>query len=152
MMKQKNCKDSGFTLIELLVSSAIVLFAIAALFVGIQFTENQIFRNYRVRRAMLIASGKLEYNNFFRKQKSGFMADPNSTPIYGRSYILDKTPSNRNIDIELSASYSIDYEYGIIDRTYRKTTIVVEGEWNEPSRNNKRQSIKLIEDYYDPYD
>lgn len=152
MMKLKNCKDSGFTLIELLASAAIVFFAIAALFVGIQFTENQLFRNYRARRAVLIASGKLDYNNFFRKQKSGFMADPNSVPVYGRSYLLDKTPSGRNVTIEFDTYYNTNYEYGILNRTYRKTTIVVEGEWNEPSRKNKKQSIKLIEDYYDPYD
>lgn len=152
MMKLKNCKDSGFTLIELLASAAIILIAVGALFVGIQFTENQIFRNYRARRAVLLVSGKLEYNNFFRRARSGFMADPNATPAYGRSYILDKTREGRSIDIRFSSNYNINYEYSIIDRTYRKTTVIVEAEWNEPSRKNKLQSIKLIEDYYDPYD
>lgn len=150
MMKEKKCKDSGFTIVELLASAAMVLFAVAALFVGIQFTENQVFRNYRVRRAMLLASGKLEYHNFFRQMRSGFMADPNGTPVYGRNYTLDKTPGGRTIMIDFSSDYNVNYEYSIIDRTYKKTTISVVGQWNEPSRKNKIQKIKLIEDYYAP--
>jgi type II secretory pathway pseudopilin PulG len=146
-MNKKRWNDSGFTIIELLASSAIVLVAIIGLFVGIQFTENQIFKNYRTRKAILLVSARLEYNNYFRQRYIGFKANPDDIPIYSRSYRLQKLTANRGVDITFDTSID-SLSYSINQNVYKKVRISVVGEWREPTRNNKKHHVMLMEDYY----
>lgn len=149
MIKNKRNKDSGFTIIELLVVFLIVSFAIIALFTGIGFAENQIFKNYRTRKAILLASARLEYHYLYYKQRGEFLLEPDAIPLYGGSYQFDSISSGRDIEISFDTNYQRTYDYQMMSNSYIKTRIVVEGSWREPSRKNKQQKIILIEDYYD---
>ena len=108
MITKTSCKDSGFTLIELLAAFAIVLSALVALFVGIQFAERQIYKNYHNRQAMLIASGELEYQ-YYRKVIYGNFSVDNSG--FGDSIILDDSKRfrvNANISRRFQSKLSED--------------------------------------------
>lgn len=158
MMKQKNCKDSGFTLIELLVVFIIVLVAIVALYVGIQFAEKQVTRNYHSRRALLIASGTLDYQFYLKKKKLGYF-DLSQTGGLGGALIDGPSlyPSNdsRNLQGSITATIKSDeltslssFEIDGTDRL-KKTVITVVVEWKEPASENKTKFVKMVEDYYE---
>ncbi len=158
MMKQKNCKDSGFTLIELLVVFVIVLVAIVALYVGIQFAEKQVTRNYHSRRALLIASGTLDYQFYLKKKKLGYF-DLSQTGGLGGALIDGPSlyPSNdsRNLQGSITATIKSDeltslssFEIDGTDRL-KKTVITVVVEWKEPASENKTKFVKMVEDYYE---
>lgn len=149
MIRIKKFKDNGFTIIELLTVFVIVSFAIVALFVGIQFAENQLFKNYRIRKAVLLASARLEYHNLYKSKTGNFLLEPDDIPIYGGNYQLDKPSFGHRVMVNFNTSYLRNYDYQIMTHNYIKTQIVVEAEWREPSRGNKLQKIKLVEDYYD---
>ncbi len=158
MMKQKNCKDSGFTLIELLVVFIIVLVAIVALYVGIQFAEKQVTRNYHSRRALLIASGTLDYQFYLKKKKLGDF-DLSQTGGLGGALIDGPSlyPSNdsRNLQGSITATIKSDeltslssFEIDGTDRL-KKTVITVVVEWKEPASENKTKFVRMVEDYYE---
>jgi Tfp pilus assembly protein PilE len=150
MINTKKCKDSGFTLIELLVVFDIVSFAIIALFVGIQFAENQIFKNYHYRKAMLLASARLEYHYFYWKKTGDFQdLTPDAVPVYGGEYLLDEPSYNKKVYISFNTKVIKNYDYQSLGNTYMKTTIGTTGTWREPSRSNKEQKIYMEEVYYD---
>ena len=143
MITKTSCKDSGFTLIELLAAFAIVLSALVALFVGIQFAERQIYKNYHNRQAMLIASGELEYQ-YYRKVIYGNFSVDNSG--FGDSIILDDSKRfrvNANISRRFQSKLSED------NFALPQTTVTVEVSWREPAEDNKIRTVRLIEDYYD---
>jgi len=147
MMKNRKWNDSGFTLVELLASSLIVLIAIIGLFVGIQFTENQVFRNYRIRRAILLNSARLEYQNFLKQKYSTFLIDDQRMPIYKSSYSLDVLANSRKLDASFDTEIHVS-DYAVNLNFYDKTRITVTCKWKEPSRGNKEQKVILMEDYY----
>lgn len=147
MMNKKSWNDSGFTLVELLASSLIVLIAIAGLFVGIQFTENQVFKNYRTRKAMLLVSARLEYHNYFKQKYGGFKLNADDIPIYSQSYRLHSLSYSRNIVISFRTTID-SLDYNVYDNTYNRARVEVTGTWPEPSRNNKNHRVMLMEDYY----
>lgn len=152
MIKTKKCKDSGFTIIELLTVLVIVSFAIIALFVGIKFTENQVFKNGRSRKAILLASARLEFHYFYWKKTGEFLDSFNNAddiPIYGGTFQFDSPSYGNNIDINFDTSIDRDYEYQSLGNNYLRTTVTVKGSWKEPSRDNKIQTLNLIEVYYD---
>lgn len=147
MMNNKRWNDSGFTLIELLVSSAIVLIAIIGLFVGIQFTENQLFKNYRTRKAILLASARLEYNNFYLQKYGGFLASDDSMPVYGDNFTLQKTSNGNNVYISFNTEITVE-DYSVNLNFYDRRRLVVTGTWNDPGRDGKLRQVRLMEDYY----
>ncbi len=152
MINTRKCKDSGFTIIELLTVFVIVSFAIIALFVGIKFTENQVFKNARSRKAILLASARLEFHYFYWKKTGEFLDQSNNAddiPIYGGTYLFDKPSFGNDIDIKFRTTIYRDYGYQSMGNDYLKTTITVEGSWKEPSRKNETQTLNLIEVYYD---
>lgn len=143
MITKTSCKDSGFTLIELLVSFVIVLSALIALFVGIQFAEKQIYKNYHNRQAMLIASGELEYQ-YYRKIVYGDFA-PDVT-AYGDSIVLDSSQKHR-IDANIRMGFRTELSEDGFNLPH--TIVTVEVSWREPADNMKIRTVRLIEDYYD---
>lgn len=143
MITKTSCKDSGFTLIELLVSFVIVLSALVALFVGIQFAEKQIYKNYHTRQAMLIASGELEYQ-YYRKIVYGeFVPD---VTAYGDSIVLDSSQKHR-VDANIRMGFKTELSEDGFNLPH--TIVTVEVSWREPADNNKIRTVRLIEDYYD---
>lgn len=158
MINTKKCKDSGFTLIELLVVFLIVLIAIGALFVGIQFAEKQVTRNYHTRRALLIASGTLDYQFYLKKKKLGYF-DMTQTGGLGGALIDGPSlyPSNDSRNLQRSITQTTrsnelpalsNFDTDGTDRL-RKTTISVVVEWKEPASENKTKFVKMVEDYYE---
>lgn len=143
MTKIRKCKDSGFTIIELLVVFMIVSVAIVALFVGIQFAEKHIYKNYHNRQALLIASAELEYQ-YYRKTIYGAFSDEASA--YGDTVILDDSPQNR-IEARISQSRVSIVSEDIYQLP--QTIVTVEVSWKEPADDNKTRTVRLIEDYYD---
>ena len=142
MTKNTVIKDSGFTLIELLVTFGIVLSALVALFVGINFAEKQITKNYHDRRAILFASGALEWQYYKKEVYKTFDYDG----IYIGSVVIDKV-DNKTI----SGTVGIDFWEGVSQDNIglKQTTITVEVVWHEPADNNKERKVRLVEDYYD---
>lgn len=142
MIKNTVFKDSGFTLIELLVTFGIVLSALLALFVGIIFAEKQLTKNYHDRRAILFASGALEWQHYKKQIYKTFDYDG----VYIGPVVIDKIDNktvNGNVGIDFWEGISQD---GI---GLKQTTITVEVKWNEPADNNKERTVRLVEDYYE---
>ncbi|MBI9030605.1 hypothetical protein JEZ13_01185 [bacterium] len=148
MIKLKRWDDSGFTIIELILSSLIVLIAIVGLFVGVQFTEKQVFKNQRIRKAVLLSSGILEYQNFVQQKYSTFQYNGDDVPFYKSGRDFYKLDNGRNLKIYFDTSIPNPVEYNFNTETYRRTRITVQASWNEPSKNNERQIVKMVEDYY----
>ena len=143
MITKTSCKDSGFTLIELLVSFVIVLSALVALFVRIQFAEKQIYKNYHNRQAMLIASGELEYQ-YYRKIIYGNFSEEYTA--YGDRVVLDSSQKHRLVAF-VKRSFRTELSTDGFDLP--QTVVTVEVSWREPADNNKERTVRLIEDYYD---
>ncbi len=148
MIKIKRWDDSGFTIIELILSSLIVIIAIVGLFVGVQFTEKQVFRNQRIRKAVLLSSGILEYQNFVKQKYSTFQYNGDDVPFYKSGRDFYKLDSGRNLKIFFETSIPNPEDYSFNMQTYLRTRITVQASWDEPSRKNKRQRIRIMEDYY----
>ena len=157
MINSKKCKDSGFKLIELLVVFLIVLIAIGALFVGVQFAEKQVTRNYHSRRALLIASGTLDYQFYLKKKKLGYFDLTQTGGLAGA--LIDGPslyPSNDSRNLQRSISQTIKsnelpaLSNSEIDGTegLRKTVITVIVEWKEPASENETKFVRMVEDYY----
>ncbi|OQY37811.1 MAG: hypothetical protein B6226_04620 [Candidatus Cloacimonetes bacterium 4572_65] len=142
MTKKKITKDSGFTILELLVAFLVVLSALVALFVGITFAEKQITKNYHDRKAILFASGELEWQYYRMSIYKQFDYEG----VYGGRVRLDEKDNMR-----LDANISLDFWEGLSDdgNDLLQTTLSVEVSWDEPADDNKSRTVKLIEDYYE---
>ena len=165
-MKIKKINDSGFTLIELLATSVIVLIALGALFVGIQFTEKQITRNYHSRRALLVATAKLEYQFYLKNKKLGYF-DFGQPAGYSGNIVLDGAqlyPQNdsRRLNHNVRADVNVSMTQPLptnaeADGTdlLLKSELSVTVKWKEPADRNmtnnktKERSVTLVEDYYE---
>lgn len=166
MIKIKQVNDSGFTIIELLVVALINLIALSALFVGIQFAEKQIQRNYHSRRALLIASANLEYQHYLKKVKLNYF-DTSYPAEYNGQVVIDgpslyPRDDYRDLgqDIGGTVSTSVNLllptgldEDGTTQLMKRSVTVIVS--WKEPadkkmtSNKERTRYVKLVEDYYE---
>lgn len=166
MIKNNKVNDSGFTIVELLAVAVIILIALGGLFVGIQFAEKQIQRNYHSRRALLIASANLEYQYYLKTVKLNYF-DTNYPAEYTGEVTIDgpslyPRDDYRNVGSKITgsvdSSVSLLFPTGVDDdgtNLLMKRSVTVVVSWKEPadkkmtSNAERTRYVKLVEDYYE---
>ena len=133
--------EDGLTLLEVIITMLVIVGTILSIYTGIVYADKQLMRNYHDKVATLLASGEVEWQNFYKKTYSQFDYRNNNKTV-----IIDELAKGKQIKGILNI---VDYdEYEVINSvTYPYQKLLVTVTWSEP-KDTKQRKIVIREDFY----
>ena len=119
--------NKGLTIVEVLASFAIIVVAVAGIYIGLMYADSQINRNYHDRVAALLAAGECDWQYYFRTTYREF------DPFVAREVTLDEYPDTTYPPLKgIMTMEIIDRTDIVFGRTLPYKTVRVQITWNEP--------------------
>lgn len=132
--------EQGITLLETLATALILSFTMISLYIGILYADKQVQRNYHERVAILLASGELDWQSYYKSNYKNFDL------FEMRTVTLDALSGGRFLNGQMSTSLNVTSEnpFGLL---VPFQALEIKVSWLEPGERNSRYVV-VREDYY----
>ncbi|MEN6444630.1 MAG: hypothetical protein ABFC98_01135 [Candidatus Cloacimonas sp.] len=131
--------QEGYSLAELLIVAIVIAVMVLTIYIGIEFAEKQITRDYRQRIATFILTGELE------KQYTLYMKEGTFHTFKDVPVIIDQT-KEMTITGRMYVTAQKEEEY-YLNNTYGFYYVIGEVRWVDPV-TEKEHYVRMREDFY----